>query len=232
MVEAQMPVVRSLALASFAVGVGLLVTVLLTYARDNDAPAAQDFTPFAPTPTPLVSESNPSATSTSTATQTPSPTATPFDGAVARLRIPRFEVDSAIEEIGILPNNQLDVPKDPLNTGWYYIYDRPGFGGNALFAAHVDYWPNIIGPFNKLWQLDPDDQVVVVMENGLEYTYRVISKQRYPVSEIPMGDLIAAPGKPPGKEWITLITCGGEFVRGPQGGEYVDRDVVVAERIS
>jgi hypothetical protein len=23
----------------------------------------------------------------------------------------------------------LDTPKDPLNTGWYEIYDRPGFGG-------------------------------------------------------------------------------------------------------
>ncbi len=223
-----MTIFRALALASFAVGIGLLVAVLLTDNGNTGSLASADFTPFAPTATAtLEATPSPSATATTPA----SPTPAPFDGAVARLKIPRFGVDSPIEEIGII-DNQLDVPKDPLNTGWYYIYDKPGFGGNAIFAAHVDYWPNIIGPFYNLSKLEPEDQVVVVMENGLEYTYRVFFKQRYSVETIPMGDLILAPDKPAGTEWITLITCGGQFVRGPQGGEYLQRDVVIAERIS
>lgn len=50
-----------------------------------------------------------------------------------------------------------------------------------------------------------------------------------------MGDLISAPEKPAGAEWITLITCGGRFrayLDGGGPGEYLDRDVVVAERVS
>ncbi|MEX2081030.1 MAG: class F sortase, partial [Dehalococcoidia bacterium] len=158
----------------------------------------------------------------------------PYDGAVMRLKIPRFEVDSLIENIGILPNGYLDTPHDPYNTGWYDIYDKPGFGGNAVFAAHVDYYPRIRGPFYDLDEMNAGDQVVIQMEDGREYIYEVISKVRYPEAEIPMGLIIDAPERPPDQEWITLITCGGRFrpnngVSGP--GHYLDRDVVVAMRV-
>ncbi len=75
------------------------------------------------------------------------------------------------------------------------------------------------------------------MEDGPAYTYEVFYFQRYDVSTIPMGDLIAGVvggrARPPEEEWITLITCGGRFVATqPNGlGEYLDRDVVVARRI-
>ncbi|KAA0231985.1 class F sortase [bacterium] len=132
----------------------------------------------------------------------------------------------------MLPSNQLDTPHDPLKTGWYYIYDKPGFRGTAVFSAHVDYYPNIIGPFNKLKNSEIGDDIVVVMENGLEYKYRVIRKERYDVATIPMGDLIWPTNKPADTEWVTLITCGGEFRSATPGGpgEYLHRDVVVAER--
>jgi hypothetical protein len=227
-----MQVLRSLALASFVMGIALLLLGVVWNSGDSTSTAVDDdFTPFAPTP--VTPAPSPSLSPTGTAAHTATPTPTPFDGAVTRFKIPRFNVDAGIEDLGLLPNNVLDVPRDPLNVGWYEIYDKPGFGGNALFSAHVDYYPNILGPFHKLARLDPDDEVIVVMENGAEYRYRVISKQRYLVAEIKMGELIAAKDRPPGKEWVTLITCGGEFVRGPQGwGDYLHRDVVIAERIS
>ncbi len=93
-------------------------------------------------------------------------------------------------------------------------------------------------PFNKLNQLNPDDTVVIVMDNGTEYTYKVILKQTYNVNEIKMGELIEAPTRPKDKEWITLITCSNTgpfvYVNGGNSGpvEYQNRDVVIAERIS
>lgn len=155
-----------------------------------------------------------------------------YDGRVSRLKLPKFGVDSVVEYIGILPNNQLDVPKDPRQTGWYEIYDKPGFPGNAVFSAHVDYFPDIIGPFNKLSQSDIGDTVIVTMEDGREYRYKVIFVARYNVDTIPMGDIVWPQDRPATAEWVTLITCGGEFrptsVSG--AGEYLQRDVVVAER--
>lgn len=225
-----------------AAGVAALA-VLLTRAGDEPTPVApavvqETATPSptvtpSPTPTPTPSPTpSPTATPTATPTSVPTATAAPSYGAVARLKIPRFNVDSAIEAIGIT-NNQLDVPHNPYNTGWYYIYDRPGLGGNAVFAAHVDYYPNILGPFKHLFELGEGDEVIVQMGNGQEYVYRFLWKERYHINSIPTGDLISAPNKPAGAEWITMITCGGEFrATSPGGaGEYLHRDVVVAERI-
>lgn len=223
---------RLLAVASFLVGLAMLVWAFGT-TRSGEPAAVAPLAAFdVPTTTGAVSTPTVVLPEEATPTATPEP----FAGDVVGFRIPRFEVDAGIENIGLVPGeNQLDVPKDPLKVGWYGIYDRPGWFGNAVFSAHVDYWPDIRGPFFNLSRLEAGDEVAVVMANGQEYRYRVFSKQRYDVTTIPMGDLISAPEKPAGAEWITLITCGGRFrayLNGGGPGEYLDRDVVVAERVS
>lgn len=222
-----MKILRVLAIVSFLAGLSLLVAGFVTGRDDNDPRQAEAPPEFTSTPTPRPSVSP-------TAANTPTATPAPFDGALARFKIPRFNVDVPVEDIGLLPTNVLDTPADPHNVGWYDIYDKPGFGGNAVFSAHVDYWPDIRGPFYNLRNLQAGDEVVVVMEDGREYRYRVISYKRYDVNSIPMGDLISAPEKPDDVEWITMITCGGTFAQlSEEGwGEYLDRDVVVAERVS
>lgn len=160
----------------------------------------------------------------------------PSNGALVRFQVPRFGVDSPIEAIGISANNELQVPGDPLNTGWYSIYDKPGAGGNAVLSAHVDYWPDIHGPFYDLFKLHPGDTVRIILDDGTELVYEVFFKERYDAASIPMGDLISAPQRPSEEEWLTMVTCGGRFQtfdgedEGP--GDYLDRDVVVARRIA
>ncbi len=228
-----MKILRIFALLTFLAGASLLATAFFFHGGQAARPAEPPKVDFQATPTPTPPPTQvPTGVPTEAPTPTPTPTPAPFDGKVARMKIGKFNVDSSIEPIGILSNNQLDTPHNPLNTGWYDIYDKPGFGGNALFSAHVDYYPNILGPFNKLAQAQLDDEIVVQMENGLEYRYKVISNQRYRAESVPMGDIITPPGKPADREWITLITCGGEFraIRPGGPGDYLSRDVVVAER--
>jgi hypothetical protein len=223
-----MRILRIFAVMSFMAGLSLLVVGFVSGRGSNDDRPPEAPPQFTSTPTP-----RPSATPVTA--DTPTPTPTPFDGAVARFRIPSLDVDAAVEPIGLLPTNVLDTPKDPHNVGWYDIpgYDKPGFGGNAVFSAHVDYWPDIRGPFYNLRNVNPEDIIEVVMEDGTVYRYRVISYKRYPVDNIPMGDLIWPQEKPDDVEWITMITCGGRFQKlSDEGwGDYLDRDVVVAERI-
>ena len=181
--------------------------------------------------TPL-SVDTPTATPEDAPTVTPTPL--PFDGAVGRLELARLDISNAIEELGLIPNtNELDTPHDAINkVGWYQIYAKPGFNGNAVFSAHVNYnFKN--GPFAKLQDVKQDDEVVIQMDGGPSYTYRVFRKQRYDVDTIPMGDLIWPPDRPANEEWITLITCGGRFVETQANGlgVYRDRDVVVAVRV-
>jgi sortase (surface protein transpeptidase) len=212
---------RNLAVAAFLLGLSLLVVGIAcssSSANDDPAPA----TTAAETPTPA-------ATSTPTPRPTPTATPTPFDGKVARLQIPRFGVDAPIEELGIDATNTLETPKDENRAvGWYSIYDKPGWGGNAVFSAHV-YYHSKPAPFVNLAKSQPGDIIQVVMEDGTTYRYEVFSNTRYHRDTIPMGEIIDPPQKPDYDEWITLITCGGEL--DATGLEYVSRDVVVAKRI-
>jgi sortase (surface protein transpeptidase) len=180
---------------------------------------------------------DPTNTATQTATDTPTkspptptPTATPFAGDVARIKIPRFGVDAPIELLGVDSTNTLETPQDENNAvGWYNIYDRPGWHGNAVFSAHV-YYHNLPAPFVNLSKANPGDQVVITMIDGTEYTYEVFANDRYHRDTIPMGDIIWPQNRPAGEEWVTLITCGGEL--DASGWEYISRDVIVAKRVS
>ena len=164
------------------------------------------------------------------------PAATPVPRVpVESLQLPRFGVDSTIEQLGYVTGTQMDAPHNPYHTGWYPMWDWPGSPGNAVFAAHVNYFPGILGPFYNLDAMGPGDEVDLTLADGERLQYSVISNTLYSVDTIDMNHLITAPERPGNEEWITLVTCGGTFVPfpGQHGrGEYLDRDVVVAKRIT
>lgn len=169
-------------------------------------------------------------TSTPTTPSTPTATPTPYDGDVARFIIPKFGVDAPVENLGVDSTNTMETPtRENTDVGWYHIWDRPGWDGNAVFSAHV-YWQNVPAPFQKLDSLVIGDTVEIEMNNGQTYTYEVFSKDRYNRDTIPMGDIIWPKERPADEQWITMITCGGEL--DSTGWEYLSRDVLVAKRIS
>jgi hypothetical protein len=166
----------------------------------------------------------------------PAPTPTPAPRIpVVSLQLPEFGVDSSIEQLGFINGLQMDAPHNPHDTGWYPMWDWPGVPGNAIFAAHVNHYPGIIGPFYNLASMGAGDEVDLTLDDGEVLRYSVISNTRYDVSTIDMSHLIAAPERPPGDQWVTLVTCGGTFVpyaNGSGAGYYLDRDVVVARRVA
>ena len=181
---------------------------------------------------------SPGAAEAPTATPTAEPT--PYDGELVTMRIPSLGVEAPIEAIGLIEEiNQLDVPA-PRNVGWYHIFDKPGFGTSSLFSAHKDWHPDIRGPFYALTELEAGDLVIVVMDDGREYVYEVFLQRRYEASAVPLGDLIRSHEaedpdlrRPAGEEWVTLITCGGDFIPTEESGAgyYVHRDVVIARLV-
>lgn len=216
-----MKFVRNVSLAVFALGAMLLIVGVACSGGGDDKKQES-------TPAPTEAATN-TATPTNTPPPTPTATPTPFDGKIARLDIPRFNVSAPIEELAINSLGELDTPKDTnRSVGWYYIYSKPGFLGNAVFSAHV-YYHSIPAPFVNLAKSVEGDKIVVEMENGTKYTYSVISNKRYNRDAIDMGAIIWPKEKADYDEWITLITCGGEL--DSTGQEYISRDVVVAKRI-
>ena len=196
------------------------VTVVVAAAGGDPAapPVVVATIPLSPTPTP-----------------TPSPTATPtprpYDGLVARLSAPELGIDHYIEQVFVV-DNQMQSPTDGVHAiGWYPGLGKPGFGKNAIFAAH-ETWSNNPGPFYQLHRAAPGDAMTITMDDGTEYHYEVLSNTRYDAATIPMGEILQPPERPRDEEWITLITCGGRFISHGEFGEYLDRDVVVARRVT
>ncbi len=185
-------------------------------------------------------------------TATPSPTRTPRPIAttravvvpptppplppdyVARISSPSLKLDNYVTRLGVI-NNQMQSPDaDGVHAiGWYPEYATPGRGGNAVFSAH-ETWEFQHGPFYSMHLAKPGDELTIQMTSGATYRYVVTSNKRYAEATIPMGDIIWPGNEPAGEEWATFITCGGRFVATEANGlgEYLDRDVVVAKRVS
>lgn len=231
--------VAALTLLAVACGGGAEVSVepITTATTAADAPAQTRAATVAAAATTGASPSAVAATPEAT------PTPEPYDGDLVAMRIPALEVDAAVERTDLIKVNersQLDVPDDPHNVAWYPRYGTPGIDGDTIYSAHKDYWPDIRGPFWALAELEDGDEIVLVMEDGREYVYEVFFQRRYRTEEVPMRDLIKADRaenpellRPADEEWITLITCGGEFVATSERGSgiYLHRDIVIARRV-
>ena len=234
---------KSLSLFAFAVAAVLLVLGAACSGGDDKKKEA----PSAAANTETATET---ATSSPTTPPTPTATPTPFNGTVARFKYPRFGIDAPVDALATNARGELDTPhggRENLAVAWYdqaleskyFVGTKPGWGGNAVFSAHVYYISPAVcpnnprscpGPFQRLAQANEGDEIAVVMEDGTEYKYKVIRKNQYTLANVPMGDIVGATGKPEGKEWITMITCGGSL--DASGLEYTSRDVVIAERVA
>ncbi len=151
---------------------------------------------------------------------------------VVRITSAALGLGGYIEDVGI-KNGEMETPEDASYAiGWYVPYDRPGAPGNAVFSAH-ETWNHQQGPFYSLYLAKAGDEIALEMANGEKVRYRVLTNARYDVDSMPTADVIWPKNRPANAQWITLITCGGRIVYDHTGyGEYLDRDVVVAQRIS
>jgi len=159
---------------------------------------------------------------------TPPPTPTvppppPSEAPIARISIPKFEVDAAVVVRGVNPDGVMQTPDGPADVAWYDFSARPGFGSNAVFSGHVDYINYGPAVFWNLKDLENNDAIEVKLEDGTVYKYRVTAKDQIYAATV---DIDAIVGATP-KEVITLITCGGNW----DGSQYDQRVIVRAERV-
>lgn len=163
-------------------------------------------------------------------TQTPTPSVALFptpspDARIARLIIPAAKVNAPVQVKGVNARNEMENPDGKDNVAWYNFTDRPGFGSNAVFSGHVDWYTGEQGVFWYLRNLKEGDEVIVRMTDGTELKYRVTENKTYRASEAPVAEIVG----PTPNEVVTLITCDGVFDRRSQ--DYDLRRVVRAERV-
>jgi sortase (surface protein transpeptidase) len=169
----------------------------------------------------------------STATATPLPTPPPNNSPLARMIIEKINVDAPVITLGFDENSVPRVPSGPSEVAWYDWSSKPGWGSNAVFSGHVDWTVNgqpVIGVFYYLHDVDLDDVIKIVLEDGTEYHYKVTANQAIEDDD---PKAVAVMGATP-NDVITLITCGGTWIRdwtNPLGGYYTMRQIVRAELV-
>jgi sortase (surface protein transpeptidase) len=196
---------------------------------DGDPVAAGDAASDATSPSP---SDTPSPEASTPASPAPSPsesfdiTTTPGSGeglptgiVPTRTRIPSIGVDAPCIELN-LGAEEVEVPEDFDDTGWWIQTRKPGEIGPAVIGGHVD---SRSGPavFFRLDELRPGDEVVVEDDQGETRTF-VVSEDPIQVDKHDRPPEVF--GFTNARPELRLITCGGDF--NPNIGHYVDNIVV------
>ncbi|MFN8557938.1 MAG: class F sortase [Dehalococcoidia bacterium] len=147
------------------------------------------------------------------------------DAELVRLMIPAAKVNAPLQIKGVNARNEMENPDGKDNVAWYNFSTRPGFGSNAVFSGHVDWFTGEQGVFWGLRNVKAGDEIMLKLSDGSELKYRIESNETYTAEDAPVADIVG----PTVKEVVTLITCDGVFDRRSQ--EYDKRRVVRAERI-
>ncbi|MFE9182989.1 class F sortase [Micromonospora harpali] len=141
-----------------------------------------------------------------------------------RLRIPAIDVTARVDPVGVNPRtDEFEVPPSVDRIGWYRY--GPGLSadaGSVVIAGHVDSAEQGRGAFFRLRELDRGDTVTATGGDGTTREYRVVAREEYAKTKIPLDRYFARDGSPR----LTLITCGGPF--DPQTRRYRDNIVVTA----
>ena len=171
-----------------------------------------------------------------TRTTTPTEAATNADGmprpqegvVLERLVVPVAQIDLPVETRGINSRGEMEDPSGKDAVAWYNFSEFPGFGGNAVFSGHVDWFTGELGSFGRIRNLKDGDEVLLRMSDGMELKYKVVSSTLYESSKLDRRLIEEIVGRTE-KDSVTFITCEGTFNRSAQ--DYSHRRIVRAERV-
>ncbi len=145
-------------------------------------------------------------------------------GATPRqIRIPRLSIDAPIDEVGLIGDGKVEVPRDVSRTGWYrYSQVLESDEGSTVIVGHRDGVDQGAGAFYGLGELQLGDRIVVTTAGGDRVRYEVVARESFDKQIVPLDELFSSAGP----HRLTLITCGGPFEASNLG--YTDNEVDTA----
>jgi len=196
-------------------GILLLVTGLRAQRHPPQPPAAAAI-PYAsshtsqPVARPPAGPGRTAAGASSQATATPVGKGPVLARSVpVRLEIPQLNVSSALLQLGLNPDQTVQVPplgKDS-QAGWYKYSPTPGQLGPAVLLGHVDSAKYGPGVFFGLGALRPGSTVNVIRSDRTTAVFRIDRVASYPKDNFPTLEVYGNTDS----AQLRLITCGGKF---------------------
>lgn len=151
------------------------------------------------------------------------PPTQPTPAVPVRVEVPRLRIAAPVQLSGVAADGAMALPSDARRVGWYRFGPWPGSGeGSVVLAAHVDSTTQGRGAFYRLREVRRGDVVRVALDGGRTAAYEVVALQRLAKRSLPLDELFRRDGP----EVLTLITCGGRYLR--DAGGYQDNVVVTA----
>ncbi len=125
----------------------------------------------------------------------------------AHVKIPSIGVDANIEEVGEKDDGSMETPKSFQNIGWYTLGPKPGSGGNAVMAGHVNNALTTSGVFEHLSDVKVGDYITVADSTGKTLIYIVTQTAQYNLDSAPTSAIFSQTGP----SQLVLITCDGAW---------------------
>ncbi len=138
--------------------------------------------------------------------------------------IPRIDVRSSLEDLGLDSAGVMTTPQDHERAGWFTPAPPPGLIGVAVIAGHVT-WDGERSVFFDLDALRPGDRVEVERADGVTAVFEVTRLGRFPKEQFPT----EAVYRPVGNASLRLITCGGGYDE--VANRYLDNVIVWADMV-
>ncbi len=173
-------------------------------------------------------EQNTKKVSQESASVSVSPTEKPKEvpGLPQRVIIPKLQIDTAVEQVGLDNEGKMDVPENADNVGWYKLGYKPGEKGSAVMAGHNDKVTGAPAVFYKLSLLQIGDKIEVIDDKGKKYLFQVSQTQAFPYSDYPLQKVFG----PNDNNMLNLITCNGVWDASTKN--YSNRLTVFAKLVS
>ncbi|MEI7511204.1 MAG: class F sortase [Candidatus Peregrinibacteria bacterium] len=142
-----------------------------------------------------------------------------------RLKIPKIQIDTVLESVGLTDTGAMGVPQNPAYAAWFTNGPSPGEIGNAVISGHSGAWgKHTKTVFNDLYQLQKGDLVYITNPKGEIIPFKVMDKKNYDHH----ADASEVFTPHDAKAHLNLITCEG--VWDPVSQSYPQRLVIFTER--
>lgn len=146
-------------------------------------------------------------------------------GLPVRLKIPKINVDAAVESLGLTTEGDLAAPKGFENVGWYNAGPRPGVTGSAVIDGHYGRAGDKPAVFDDLHTLEKGDLLYV--EDGEKGTTTFVVTKL--VTYRPEDDAVDVFRSSDDGAHLNIITCQGAWNKNQAG--YSERLVVFTDLV-
>lgn len=143
----------------------------------------------------------------------------------ARLIIPKLDIDTDVQHVGVTRSGNMAAPNNFTDVSWWKYGTLPGNRGSAVMAGHEDNALSLDGVFKHLGDLELGDEVYVADKDGKRLRFEVVDEEIYPYNNAPLQRIFHADDD----RYLVLITCAGDWL--PEAKTNDQRLVIYAKLV-